>query len=108
MERWVGCAQTSRTAGVERGIVVGEGRLRTVDECGVVGEEQIYCARGHRRTAGAETSKTFVMSIVLSCGGRDRKRWRAELDFGGSESFDDHHGASTSRTAPKIFRSIGG
>ncbi len=107
VERWAGCAQTSRTAGVERGIVVGEARLCTVDESGV-GGEQIYCARRHRRAVGAETPETFVMLIVLSCASRDRKRWRAELDFGGSESFDDHHGASTSRTAPKIFRSIGG
>jgi len=82
--------------------------LWTMDECGVVGKEQVYCARRHRRTASAETPKTFVMLIVPSCGGRDRKRWRAELDFGGSEPFDDHHGAGTSRTAPKIFRSIGG
>src|SRR6266446_831523 len=104
---WAGCAQTSRTAGVERGTVVGEARLRAVDESGVEGEES-YCARRQRRAGGAETPETFVMLIVLSCGGRDRKRWRAELDFGGSESFDDHHGASTSRTAPKIFRSIGG
>ena len=107
MGSWAGCAQTSRTAGVERGTVVGEARLRAVDESGI-GGEQIYCARRHRRAAGAETPETFVMSIVFSCGNGDRKRWRTELDFGGSESFDDHHGASTLRTAPKIFRTIGG
>ena len=92
MERWAGCVQRSRTTGVERGVVVGEVRLLTVDECGV-GEEQIYCTRRHRGAAGAETPETFVMSIVFSCGNGDRKRWRTELDFGGSESFDDHHGA---------------
>jgi hypothetical protein len=48
------------------------------------------------------------MSIVFSCGSADRKRWRTELDFSGSEPFDDDHGASTLRTAPKIFRTIGG
>ena len=49
-----------------------------------------------------------MISIVVSCGNRARKRWGTELDFGGSESFDDHHEASTSRTAPKIFLTIGG
>ena len=71
-------------------------------------EEEIYRARRHRRAASAATPKTFVMSIVFSCGSADRKRWRTELDFSGSEPFDDDHGASTLRTAPKIFRTIGG
>lgn len=71
-------------------------------------EEQIYCPRRRRRTAGAETPKTIAMLIVLSCGNGDRKRWRTELNFGGSESFDEHHGASTVRAAPNIFRTIGG
>ncbi len=95
------------TDSLEREIVVGEASLRRVDDR-EEREEEIYCASRRRRTAGAETPKTFVMSIVLSCGSRDWKRWRTELDFGGSESFDDHHGASTLRTAPKIFRTIGG
>jgi hypothetical protein len=88
-------------------MVVGEASLLTVDDR-EKREEEVYCRRRRRSTAGAETPKRFVMLIVLSCGGRDRKRWRAELDFGGSESFDDHHGTSTSRTAPKIFRTIVG
>ena len=41
VQRWAGCAQESKTVGVERGIVVGEVGLRIVDESGV-GGEQIY------------------------------------------------------------------
>ena len=103
----MGSARWRTTESLEREIVVGEASLRRVDDR-EEREEEIYCARRRRRTAGAETPKTFVMSIVFSCGSADRKRWRTELDFGGSESFDDHHGASTLRTAPKIFRTIGG
>ena len=69
-------------------------------------EREIHCPRRRTGTERAEPAKILV--IVVSCGGRDWKRWRTELDFGGSESFDDHHGASTLRTAPKIFRTIGG
>jgi hypothetical protein len=87
--------------------LVGEASLLTVDDR-EKREEEICCPRRRRRTAGAETPKTFVMSIVFSCGSADRKRRRTELDFGGGESFDDDHGASALRTAPKIFRTIGG
>jgi hypothetical protein len=105
--RWVGSARRSTTDDVRRGIVVGEASWLTLDDQ-EKRQEEIYCVRRHRRTAGAETPETLVMSIVLSCGSHDWKRWRTHLDFGGSEPFDDHHGASTLRTAPKIFRSISG
>ena len=90
-----------------RGTVVGVGSLLAVDD-GEKWEAEIHCPRRRGGTESAETPKIFVMSIVLSCGSRDWKRRRTQLDFGGSEPFNDHHGASTLRTAPKIFRSIGG
>jgi hypothetical protein len=43
----------------------------------------------------------------FSCRGRDH-RWRTKLDFGGSEPFDDLHGAAAFRAAPKIGRVLGG
>jgi hypothetical protein len=86
--------------------VVGEASLLTMDGR-EEREEGIYRTRRRRRAAGAATPKTFVMCIVVSCGSRDRKRWRTELHFGRSESFDDHHWATALRTAPKIVRTIG-
>jgi hypothetical protein len=73
--RWAGAAQQGRTESRERGIVVDQASWLVVDDR-EEREEEIYCARRHRRTGGAETPKTFVMLIVLSCGSRDRKRWR--------------------------------
>ena len=107
MQRWAGFARRSTAGDMGSGTVVGEASLLTVDDR-EKREEEICCPRRCRSAAGAETPKTLVMSIVVSCGSADRKRWRTKLDFGGSESFDDHHRASTLRTAPKIFRTIGG
>jgi hypothetical protein len=89
------------------GTVVGETSLLTVDDWEKQ-EEEIYRPRRRKRTVGAEIPNTFAMLIVFSCGNGDRKRWRTELNFGGSESFNEHHGASTVRAAPQIFRTIGG
>jgi hypothetical protein len=88
-------------------MVVGVASLLAVDH-GEKREREIPCPRRRTGTESAKPAKILVMSMVVSCGGRDWKRWRTELDFGGSESFDDHHRASTLRTAPKIFRTIGG
>ena len=99
--------QQSATDDMGRGIVVGEVSWLTVDDR-EEREEEIYCPRRRRRTESAETPKTFVLSTVVSCGSGDRKRWRTELHFGGSEPFKDHHGATALGTAPKIFRTIGG
>jgi hypothetical protein len=63
----------SATHEMERGSVVGEARLLTVDDREEQ-EEEIDCARRHRMTEGAETPKTFVVSIVVSCGNGDRER----------------------------------
>jgi hypothetical protein len=97
--------QQTATDDTGREIVVGEASLLTVGDREEQ-EEAIDCPRRRRRTEGAETPKTFLMSIVVSCGSGDRKRWRTELDFGGSESFDDHHWPTALGTAPKIFRSV--
>jgi len=88
-------------------MVARETSLLTVDDWEKHAEE-MYCTTRRRRTAGAETPNTLAMWMVLSCGNGGRKRGRAELHFGGSKSFDEHHGASTVRAAPKIFRTIGG
>src|SRR5260370_31226645 len=89
-----------------KGIVVGEASLLTVDDR-EEREEEIYCARRRRRTAGAETPKTFVLSIVVSCGSGDRERWRTELDFGGREAFKDQHLATALGRTAKKLRTIG-
>jgi len=107
VRRWAGSARRSTADDIGSGTVVGEASLLTLDDR-EKREGEICCPRRCRSAAGAETPKTFVMSIVFSCGSADRKRWRTELDFSGSEPFDDDHGASTLRTAPKIFRTIGG
>jgi hypothetical protein len=105
--RWAGSARGGTTDDMGRRTVVGVANLLAVDDR-EKREGEIQCPRRRTGTESAETPKIFVMSIAASCGGRDWKRRRTELDFGGSEPFDDHHGASTLRTAPKIFRSIDG
>jgi hypothetical protein len=104
--RRAGSARRSTTDDMGRGTAVGEASLLAVEDREEP-KEEIYSARTRRRADSVETPQTFVMSIAVSCGSRDWKRWRTELDFSGSEPFDDHHGASTLRTAPKIFRIIG-
>jgi hypothetical protein len=104
---WAESAQRSSTEDMEGGIVVGEARWLTVDDPEPQ-EEEIDCAGRHRRTQSAETPKTFVMSIVVSCGNRDRKRRGAELDFGSRESCDDFHRPIALGANPKIARTGGG
>jgi hypothetical protein len=96
----------SATDDVVRGIAVGEASLLTMNH-DEEREEEIYRRRRRRRTEGTETPKTFVMSIVSSCGSCDRKRWRTGLHFGGGESLDDHHWATALGAAPKIVQTIG-
>jgi len=103
------CVEGVRQSGTDdmrRARVVEVASLLTMDN-DEEREEEIYRTRRHRRIASAATPKTFVMCIVVSCDSRDRKRWRTELYFGGSESFDDHHCATALGTAPKIVRAIG-
>ena len=111
---WIGgavwrCAESvhwSRTEDPERGIVVGEARWQTVDDPERQ-EEEMDCVGRRRRAQSAETPKTFVMSIVVSYGNRDRERWGAELDFGSRESCDDLHRPMALGANPKIARTSG-
>jgi hypothetical protein len=105
--RWAGSARGDTTDEMGRRTVVRVASLLAMDER-EKREGEVYCPRRRTGTESAEPPKIFVVSIVVSCGGREWKRWRTELDFGRSEPFDNHHGASTLRTAPKIFRIIGG
>ena len=105
--RWAGSARGETTDDMGRRTVVRVASLLAMDDR-EKREGEVYCPRRRTGTESAEPPKIFVVSIVVSCGGRDWKRWRTELDFGGSEPFDDHHGASTLRTAPEIFRTIDG
>ena len=104
--KYVEGVRQSGTDDMRGASVVEVASLLTIDD-DAEREEEIYRARRHRSAASAATPKTFVMCIVVSCGSRDRKRWRTELYFGGSESFDDHHWATALGTAPKIVRTIG-
>jgi hypothetical protein len=104
--RWAGSAHRSTTDGMRRGEVVGVASLLTVVDR-EEREEAIDGARRRGRTPSAETPKTFVMSIVVSCGNRDRQRWRAELNFDRRESLDDSHRPRTLRAKPKIARTDG-
>jgi len=88
-------------------MVVGEAGLLTVVDR-EEREEEISGARKRGRTQSPETPKTLVMSIVVSCGNRDRKRWGAELDFRSRESFDDFHRPIAPGAKPKIARTGGG
>ncbi len=107
MRKWAGPVQRSRTEDMGRGVVVGEAGWLTVDDR-EEREEEIYGARRRGRTESAETPKTFVMSIFVSCGNGDRERRGAELDFGSRESFDDFHRTSALGAKPKIARTGGG
>jgi hypothetical protein len=79
---WIGgavlrCAESvhrRRTEDPKRGILVGETSLLTVDDR-EQREEEMDCAGRRRGAPSAETHKTLVMSIVVSCGNRDRERW---------------------------------
>jgi hypothetical protein len=104
--KWVEGVRQSGTGDMRRARVVEVASLLTRDD-DEEREEEIYRTRRHRRAASGATPKTFVMCIVVSCDSRDRKRWRTELYFRGSESFDDHHCATALGTAPKIVRTIG-
>jgi hypothetical protein len=106
VRKYVESVRQSGTDDMRRASVVEVARLMTMDD-DEQREEEIYRARRQRSAASAATPKTFVMCIVVSCGIRDRKRWRTELYFGGSESFDDHHWATALRAAPKIVWTIG-
>jgi len=66
-----------------------------------------FCSALRRReTEHAEMREGFGLEGVVSCGSSD-PRWRAQLDFGSGEPFDDLHGSATLGTAIKA-RSVFG
>jgi len=99
-------AQRGKTEDMKRAIVVGETRWLIVDDP-EQREEEMDCAGRLRRAQSAETPKTLVMSIVVSCGNRDRERWGAELVFGSRESCDDFHRPIAQGANLKIARTGG-
>ena len=54
-----------------------------------------------------ETRDSFELEKIVSCRSRDQ-RWRAKLDFGSGEPFDDLHWSSTLGTGIKIRSVFGG
>src|SRR5260370_7956451 len=94
--RWAGSARRSTTDDMGRGTVVGVASLLAVDDR-EKREGEVHCPRRRKGTESAETPKIFVMSIVVSCGSRDRKRWATALDFHGSHPVTDPPGPSPLR-----------
>ena len=48
------------------------------------------------------------IGIVVSYGGSGEKGWRTELELGGGESLDYHHGTAAFGADPKQARFLGG
>ena len=70
-------------------------------------EERIWPAPRHRRPERVERREDFELERIASCRGGEW-RGRTKLDFGSSEPFDDLHGATAFRAAPKRGRVFGG
>jgi hypothetical protein len=70
-------------------------------------QEEIGSAARRRSPERFETRGSFELEKVVSCRSRDQ-RWRAKLDFGSGESFDDLHCSSTLGTGIKIRSVFGG
>src|SRR6267142_4512030 len=60
------------------------------------------CGTARRRESErADARKGFVVERGVSCGSSDERGRRTKLDFGSSESFDDHHRSTTLGAEPK-------
>ena len=70
-------------------------------------QEEIGSAARRRIPERFETRDSFELEKIVSCRSRDQ-RWRAKLDFGSGEPFDDLHWSSTLGTGIKIRRVFGG
>jgi hypothetical protein len=70
-------------------------------------EEGIGLTAGHRDAQRLEVARVFGLERVVSCRRAD-PWWRAKLDFGSGEPFDDLHWSSTLGTAIKIGNVFGG
>jgi len=69
-------------------------------------EEKICLLENQRDTERAEARRVFALERMASCCRFDQ-RWRAKLDLGSGEPFDDLHGSATLGTAIKT-RSVFG
>src|SRR5260221_5428513 len=74
--RWAESARRGTTDDMGRRTIVRVVSLLAMDDR-EKREGEIYCPRRRTGTESAEPPKIFVMSIVVSCGGRDL-RWRRE------------------------------
>ena len=63
--------------------------------------------QGRTTPAGDGKHRGSEIVIGVSCSGSGEKRWRTELELGGSKSLDDHHEAATLGTEPKRARFLG-
>ena len=69
-------------------------------------EEEICSSARHRGTKCAEAREAFELERGVSCRSGDHWR-RTELNFGSREPFDDLHGSTAFRAAPKTGRVFG-
>jgi hypothetical protein len=84
----------------------GRSAKRSLTESVEKGKEIGAVAR-LRRMARDDARKVFLLWRAVSCGSRDQQRWRTELDFGSSQSFEDHHRSATLGTKPRRPRYFG-
>ena len=70
-------------------------------------QEEFGSVARRRSPEGFETRDSFELEKIVSCCSRDQ-RWRAKLDFGSGEPFDDLHWSSTLGTGIKIRSVFGG
>jgi hypothetical protein len=70
-------------------------------------KEEIGLTASHRDTERPEGRRVFELKRVVSCWNAD-PWWRAKLDFGSGEPFDDLHRSTAFRTASKIGTVFGG
>jgi hypothetical protein len=56
---------------------------------------------GRRTPAAGGRPRVREVGIVVSCDGSGERRWRTELQLGGSKSLDQNHWATALRAEPK-------
>ena len=70
-------------------------------------QEEIGSAARRGSPERFETRDRFELEKIVSCRSRDQ-RWRAKLDFGSGEPFDDLHWSAALGTGIKIRSVFGG
>ena len=102
-----GVAVMKKTRGI--GAAASQGGLGSIVVCERTLEARslVDGQRERTRPVGAGRHRASEIGTEVSCRGSGAKRWRTELELGRSQSFEDHHGAATSGTAPKWIRLLG-